>query len=342
MGRARKASGLTRMIRPMHRPRAGFARAAGMACVAGVAGTLMLTACSVPDEAATGSAMSTPPSVPEITGNNAFFYYADLPAATRFYEETLGLPIVADYDFAKILQIANTSFLTLVDAEMGMHSADEPKTVAIALVTDQLDAWYDYLTAAGVEMRYGYNPTEGSAHDGFVAVDPEGYYLEFERFNPHEENADFIPLLEKAPTLATRPDMGFKATVLWLYYKDLSAAQRFYETHIGLDLLVDQGWAKIYQTSPTGFIGLVDQSRGMHSFTEQKGVTVSFLTADTKDLETWFAHAADGAFELRSETISTDNPRYRAFVGYDPEGYYLEFDTFLPHPDNKQLLQRIR
>ena len=148
-------------------------------------------------------------------------------------------------------------------------------------------------------------------------------------------------MLEQAPTLETLPDLGFKATVLWLYYRDLTAAQRFYETRLGLDLVVDQGWAKIYQTSPTGFIGLVDESRGMHSYTEQKGVTVSFLTRHTEDLEGWFSRAADGAFELRSEAISEDDPRYRAFVGYDPEGYYLEFDTFLPHPDNEELLKRI-
>jgi hypothetical protein len=44
---------------------------------------------------------------------------------------------------------------------------------------------------------------------------------------------------------------------------------------------------------------------------------------------------------LRSDSIETGNPRYRAFVGYDPEGYYLEFDTFLDHPDNEALLAAI-
>jgi catechol 2,3-dioxygenase-like lactoylglutathione lyase family enzyme len=279
-----------------------------------------------------------------ITANNVFFYYADVAAATRFYTETLGLRLAADYGFAKILRVAPTSYLTLVDATKGMHTAHEPKTVAIALVTDQLDEWYAFLTERGVEMKHGYDPVEGRPHHGFVALDPEGYYLEFERFNDHPENAALFPVLEETQTVPAEPTagegkvegLGFKATVLWLYYKDMEGIQRFYEGRLGLELIVDQGWAKIYRTSGSGYLGLVDETRGMHSYTEQKAVTMSFLT---DDLDGWFQYAkGTSAFELRSEQIEVTD-RYRAFVGYDPEGYYLEFDTFLPHGDNETLLR---
>lgn len=107
--------------------------------------------------------------------------------------------IVADYGFAKIVQVALKSFITLVDAEQGMHGADEPKTAAIALVTDQLDEWWDYLQTKDVNMRSTANdPLLGRAHDGFVAIDTEGYFLEFERFNPHPESEQFMPVLEQA------------------------------------------------------------------------------------------------------------------------------------------------
>ena len=280
---------------------------------------------------------------PGITANNAFFYYRDVEAATEFYTETLGIRLIADYGFAKILQIGQTSFLTLVDEQRGMHSADEPKTVALALLTDQLDEWWDYVSARDIPLRStGYDPQEGRPHHGFVAIDPEGYLLEFERFNPHPENERFIPLLDAAPTLpvggeaASAPGgLGFKGTVLWLYYRDIPAMQRFWEDRIGLEMVVDQGLAQIYPTSATGYIGLVDEQRGMHRYTEDKAVTVSFLT---DDLDAWLALARDGAFELRSDSIEAGDPRYRAFVGYDPEGYFLEFDTFRAHPDNEELM----
>jgi len=278
-----------------------------------------------------------------ITANNAFFYYADVERAAGFYRDTLGLPIVADYGFAKIVRIARSSYLTLVDAAHGMHAADEPKTTAIALVTENLDGWYAFVQARGVPLRGPYQPREGRPHDGFVAIDPEGYFLEFERFNPHEENAKLTPVLAALPELPVSPagqappGLGFKATVLWTYYTDLAAAQRFYEDGLGFTLIVDQGWAKIYRTSASGFIGLVDQARGMHRATETKGVTVSFLTSA---IDGWFEHVRSRqVFPLRSAEVGRDSEgRYRAFVGYDPEGHYLEFDVFLEHPLNTRLL----
>jgi hypothetical protein len=31
--------------------------------------------------------------------------------------------------------------------------------------------------------------------------------------------------------------------------------------------------------------------------------------------------------------------KHREFVGFDPEGYYLEFDEFQEHPDNQLLVK---
>jgi catechol 2,3-dioxygenase-like lactoylglutathione lyase family enzyme len=286
-----------------------------------------------------------------VLANNAFFYYTDLDRAHRFYTETLGFRVVADYGFAKILQIAPTSFLTLVLASRGMHSADEPKTVALAIVTDELEAWHAHVTARQVPLRGGpFQVAAGRPHDGFVAIDPEGYFLEFERFHPHAENQRLIPLLARTPRLGVSPAAGptaqpggvltVHATILWLYYKDLAAAQRFYESRLGFLLTVDQGWAKIYQTSRTGYIGLVDGARGMHRPTEKKAVNVSFLCAN---LDLWFAAVQTGQLlRLRGDAINTNaDKRHRAFVGFDPEDYFLEFDHFLPHPLNSALMQAL-
>jgi len=287
----------------------------------------------------------------DIIANNAFFYYADLEGAHRFYTETLGLPTVADYGFAKILRVAGTSYLILVDAKEGMHSADEPKTVAMALVTDELEGWYDYLKGAGVPMRSpdsGLSLEEGRPHHGFVVVDPEGYFLELERFNPHPENEKLMPILDAAAAVypeegqsTKRPrELGIKATVLWMYYRDMVAIQRFYGTVMGFEQVVDQGWAKIYQTSPTGFIGPVDESRGMHHFTEDKGVTASFFTSN---VDAWFDYLkGQGSFELRTAEIMNESDKVRVFVGYDPENYFLEFDTFLDVPGNEELVRLLR
>ncbi|HRW99478.1 MAG TPA: VOC family protein, partial [Cyclobacteriaceae bacterium] len=249
--------------------------------------------------------------------------------------------LLADYQMAKILRLTGDSYLILVDATKGMHTADEPKTVAVALLTEQLQEWYDYLKGQNVKIKYDYKPRNGGPHDGFVVVDPEGYLLEFELFKNHRENERFIPLLNQSPLVTAQSStvpagLGFKATITWLYYKDMVGMQQFYEEKLGLEQVVDQGWAKIYRASKTGYVGLVDERRGMHSFTDTKAVNISFLI---DDIDGWFQYAKEhNSFELRSQEVSAGpETKYRAFVGVDPEGYYMEFDKFYLHADNQEL-----
>lgn len=288
-------------------------------------------------------------SRPAILAANAFYYYRDVDAAWDFYTRVLGLETVADYGFAKILRVAAASYLTLVDASKGMHSADEPKTVTLALVTEDVEAWWAYLSEQGVPVRSPLGEVDTArAHNGFVAVDPEGYLLEFERFNPHAENTELLPRLAAvealgpAPGVATeRPrELRVQATVLWLYYRDPGAALAWYEGTLDTRLLVDQGWAKVVPVSSTGYLGFVDGSRGLHQATEEKAVTVAFFTDDVNG---WLA-ALRGRSEvtLRTPEITDEDGRVRTFVGYDPEGYYLEWDTFLDVEGNGRLLALLR
>ena len=277
--------------------------------------------------------------------NNAFFYYRDLDAALAFYRDALGFELVADYGFAKILQLAASSYLTLVDVSAtGQHGPNEPKTVALAIVTEQLDGWYAHLVERGVDMRNNYEgPREGEPHDGFVAIDPEGYLLEFERFNSHAENRALGPRLDMVPaqiSTARPAELGVQATIIWLYYDDLAGAQRFYESTLGLSLIADQGWARIYPTSPTGYIGLVDGKHGMHQATPRQAVTVSLFV---RDVDAWLdTLRGRGGLKLRAPgEIEIESEAVRTLVGFDVGGYVLEFDTFLLHPLNRELLGRL-
>jgi len=276
-----------------------------------------------------------------VRASNLFLYYNDLEKAADFYSKTLGMEMVADYTMAKIFRMTSDSYLILVAAKKGMHTAEEPKTVALALITDQLDEWYAYLKTTDVKIKYDYNLKPNRPHDGFVIYDTEGYLLEFERFNAHPENENFLPQLDqlKTVTSSNHPNgLGFKATVTWLYYKDMVAMENFYQEVMGLTRVADQGWAKIYKGSESGYVGLVDERRGMHSFTEKKAVNVSFIL---DDLDGWFKYVKENnSFTLREDSISTGpESKYRAFVGYDPEGYYFEFDTFHEHADNTLLMK---
>jgi predicted enzyme related to lactoylglutathione lyase len=284
---------------------------------------------------------SSKAGVPGISGNLVFFYYRDLAGAKTFYGETLDLPLVLDYGYAAIYRITETSFVGLVDEAKGMHKATEPKTVTLAFVTDEVDGWYSYLTRRGVKMHKPLKDSPSIDVRGFVALDPEGYFLEFEDFFATPRNAGIRGKLDAlrshySTTWGRPKGLGLRATVFWLYYNDLAPAQKFVEDVFGVSLLVDQGFSKVYPCTASGFLGLVDQSQGLHKFTETKAVNVAF---QTPHLEAWYERFKSRGIPIRSPLEDADGSLVRAFVALDPAGYFLEFHWFRPDPKNEAILK---
>lgn len=289
----------------------------------------------------------TPSENLTIKATHLFLYYKDLAGAQNFYEQILGFKRVLDYGFATIHQISPTTYIGLVDEARGMHKATEPKTVTLSTITEEIDEWYQYLNIKGVKMRHRLDDAIRHPTRGFVAYDPEGYFLEFETFLQQGQNDKLRFQLGKTKAnypekdqKTTRPaKLGVQGNIIWLYYKDLAAAQQFYEEIMGFRLLTDQGFAKIYFASDTGFIGLVDEAQGLHRFSEGKSVTVSFFT---DDVQGWFSHIKNEGVKLHTPSIVIESEAVENFVAYDVGGYYLEFDQFLDHELNQDILNTLK
>lgn len=193
-------------------------------------------------------------------------YYQNVERAKAFYAEKLGLQARGDNQF-----FIGSSALIQINPVSDAHPAGQPKSTAIALLTDQLPEWYAHVQEQGIEIKYTYKPKEGGPHDGFVAIDPEGYLLEFEQFKQHPENELFMAALAQTPKMETKIDgLNFYASITWTYHQDLLAMENFYNEVFGYQMVADQGWTKIYQTSADGFIGLVDERRGMENYADEK------------------------------------------------------------------------
>ena len=82
-------------------------------------------------------------------------------------------------------------------------------------------------------------------------------------------------------------NLDFYGSITWTYHKDMLLMQNFYEAELGYRLVADQGWTKIYQTSSTGFIGLVDERRGMENFAETKAVEIEWHLANKKGFDAY-------------------------------------------------------
>ncbi len=219
----------------------------------------------------------------EVTKQTTHLYYDKLPEAIEFYEQTLGFTKTSDATF----QISTDAFITLHPLD-DAHPKGQAKSTAIAFLTNQLPDWYQYSQDKNIPIKYTYKPKEGGPHDGFVAIDPGGYLLEFEQFKQHPENELFMAVLASAKPIQTAVnDLNFCGSITWTYHKDMLLMQNFYEAELGYRLVADQGWTKIYQTSSTGFIGLVDERKGMEDFAETKAVEIEWHISNKKDFDVY-------------------------------------------------------
>jgi catechol 2,3-dioxygenase-like lactoylglutathione lyase family enzyme len=282
-----------------------------------------------------------------IQANMVFFYYPDLEEAEKFYGHLLGFEKVLDYGFARIFRLSSSTFIGIVDETKGMHDPSEPKSVTLSFVTDEINSWYSYLASQNVPIHRPLSDSSRIPIRGFVATDPAGYFLEFETFKRHPQNALLHEHLASSQALyplsrqhTSRPaDCGILANIIWLYYKDIPQAQTFFEHNFGFKLLVDQGFALVYSSSPTGFIGLVDETQGLHRFSPEKAVNVCFLSHTIDD---WYAHFLAEQVQIKDALEELDSIPVKAFVAVDPGGYYMEFDHFLENPKNKRIRELIR
>ena len=288
----------------------------------------------------------------DIIGNNAFLYYKNYDEATNFYGDILGFKNVFEFpDFATIFQTTKSTFITVVnDNGRGMHSSDEPKTIAIALVTDQLDGWYQYALSQDLNIKNPPKPLADNPHHAFLVTDPGGYILEFEHFADHPENKEFIPLLNNSENIygvkgSQRPNnLAFKASIYWLYHSNEEEAEAFYQEVMGLKMIVQQSFSDILTSSPTGYIGLVEDGIGIHNATHEKAVNVGFMT---NNAQAWFDYLKEQpTFSLRTEELYHEqdgqgNNLIDIVIGYDPDNYFIEIDEFLDTEFNKELRQAL-
>jgi catechol 2,3-dioxygenase-like lactoylglutathione lyase family enzyme len=117
--------------------------------------------------------------VSAIDAQITFVYTSDLAESARFYEETLGLPLVLDQDCCRIYGVAGSAFLGICSRE----EAPRPDGVILTLVTSDVDGWYERLRSRGVvfEAPPAINPRFRIYH--CFLRDPSGYLVEIQRFD---------------------------------------------------------------------------------------------------------------------------------------------------------------
>lgn len=120
----------------------------------------------------------TPPDGGSVELAVTFFYYRDLPAAIRFYEDVMGFRLAIDQGWSKIYRIAGQAHLGLVDEARGMHRSAPEKPVQLCIRVPDVDAWHRYARAQGVAALSKLFVNDALGIRAFVFEDPEGYQIE--------------------------------------------------------------------------------------------------------------------------------------------------------------------
>ena len=115
---------------------------------------------------------------PSIDQQVTFLLTADLAATAHFYEDVLGLPLVLDQGSCRIYHVSGNAFIGFCQrADPG-----EPPGLLFTLVTQEVDAWHDFLLSRNVaiEKPPTLNP-QYNIYQMFVR-DPNDYLIEIQTF----------------------------------------------------------------------------------------------------------------------------------------------------------------
>jgi catechol 2,3-dioxygenase-like lactoylglutathione lyase family enzyme len=117
-----------------------------------------------------------------------------------------------------------------------------------------------------------------------------------------------------------------QSQITFLCCGDLEPIERFYGEVLGLELVEDRGWTKIYSVGGNGFLGIVGGEKGFHRPREENAVLVTLVVDDVLG---WYACLKERGVTLLTEVKEVEDIQVRAFFLQDPGGYTLEIQQFL-------------
>ena len=109
--------------------------------------------------------------------------------------------------------------------------------------------------------------------------------------------------------------------IIFIYYRDLQKGIDFYENFLGFEMEIDQGFCKIYRISESGYVGIVDEAKGMHKWNVIKPVQICLRVPD---VQAFYDFCKEAEVDELSEMFVNNELKIKAFVFNDPEGYQIE------------------
>lgn len=117
--------------------------------------------------------------------------------------------------------------------------------------------------------------------------------------------------------------MAARYPITFFYYDDLAPIATFYQEVLGLELVLDQGVAKIYRLGTQSYFGIVDGQRG-HLKAQSRSAVL--LTLVDEDVSGW--HQRLTALGVPGLSPILRGTYCEHFFFEDPAGYAIEIQRF--------------
>jgi len=124
--------------------------------------------------------------------------------------------------------------------------------------------------------------------------------------------------------------MKYSSGITFLYYKDFSYGIEFFETVLVLKLVMDQGFARVYQVNQKSFIGIVQEKDSG----DVPGSTLFSFTTNNVEEDYKRVHQLE-VYKLTEIKYFKEIP-LKSFFFDDLEGHKFEIQQFLNENDIKQ------
>ncbi len=119
----------------------------------------------------------------------------------------------------------------------------------------------------------------------------------------------------------------YSSNITFIYYNSLEYGSFFMENVLDLELIMDQGFAKVYRVNETSFVGIVQLTKA----TEYKGNTL--LSLNTSDCLKEYKRVSKLECYSLTDIQRLDQIPLDSFFFKDEEGHDFEIQQFLSEKD---------
>ena len=122
-------------------------------------------------------------------------------------------------------------------------------------------------------------------------------------------------------------DMKYTSSITFLYYEDFAYGADFIENVLQLELVMDQGFARVYKVNKKAYLGMVQQNDS----TQGAGNTLFSLT--TQNVEKEYERVKQLEVYNLTEMKFFESIPLKSFFFDDKEGHKFEIQQFLKKED---------